>query len=67
MPRANADPPAAPPVVSERWPVVRVPVPPSWKLWLEEAAEARALSVAALVRQCIRGLMISRHENGGNS
>jgi len=57
-------PPDAP--ESEHWPILRVRVPPDWKRWLEDAAAARALSVAALVRQCIRALMISRHENGGN-
>lgn len=46
------------------WPILRVRVPREWKVWLEEAADARALSVAALVRQCIRSLMITRHENG---
>jgi hypothetical protein len=51
-------------MVSERWPVIRVAVPPEWKAWLDEAAKARALSVAALVRQCIRELMLSRHGNG---
>lgn len=46
----------------EAWPKLVVRVPPSWKVWLEEAAAARALTVAALVRQCIRGLMITRHD-----
>lgn len=57
-----AAPEAAPPVESEAWPVLRVRVPPDWKRWLEQAADARALTVAALVRQCIRSLMIQRHE-----
>lgn len=39
--------------------VVVVRVPAQWKRWLEEAAEARGLSVAALVRVCIRDLMIA--------
>lgn len=48
--------------------MVAVRVPPDWKRWLEEAATARGLSVAALVRQCIRALMITRHDdNGGTS
>lgn len=47
-----------------KWPVLRVRVPPQWKVWLEDAASVRALSVAALVRQCIRALMVTRHENG---
>jgi len=64
MSPAIPDPPSAPPVASERWPVVKVPVPPEWKRWLEEAAAARALSVAALVRQCIRALMIQRPHGG---
>ena len=37
-------------------------LPRSWKRWLEEAAQARAMSVGALVRQCIRDLMIRRRE-----
>jgi predicted HicB family RNase H-like nuclease len=45
--------------------MLRVKVPPEWKRWLEEAAAARAMSVAALVRQCIRGLMIARHDEDG--
>jgi hypothetical protein len=44
------------------WPVLRVRVPPDWKEWLEDAARHRALSVSALVRQCIRELMIARHK-----
>ena len=44
------------------WPILRVRVPPEWKIWLEEAAAARGLAVAQLVRQCIRNLMITRHE-----
>ena len=47
---------------SPKWPIIAVRVPPEWKAWLEEAAQARALTVAALVRQCIRNLMITRHE-----
>jgi len=42
---------------------LRVHVPRSWKHWLEGAAEARALSVGALVRQCIRDLMIRVRES----
>lgn len=40
---------------------LRIRVPVDWKRWLEEAALVRGLSVSALVRQCIRGLMIERH------
>lgn len=47
------------------WERLELLVPRSWKRWLEEAATARAMSVGALVRQCIRALMITRHENGG--
>lgn len=64
MPRTRQEPapdsPDAP--EDERWPILRVRVPPEWKRWLEEAAAARALPVAALVRQCIRALMITRHD-----
>lgn len=71
MPRTRPEPatvpPAAPETESEAWPVLRVRVPPTWKRWLEEAAEARALPVAALVRQCIRDLMIRRHDTGGGT
>lgn len=35
-------------------------IPASWKRWLEEAARARALSVGAIVRLCIRDLMLQR-------
>lgn len=66
MPRATPDPSPAP-RPSDRWPTLKVPVPPEWKQWLEEAAQARALSVAALVRQCIRALMVTRHDDGGRS
>ncbi len=64
MPSARRDPAAVPPEIPESplWPKIVVRVPPEWKRWLEEAAEARALTVAALVRQCIRSLMITRHE-----
>ena len=65
MSAANREPVEVPAAAVERWPVVKVPVPPAWKRWLEEAAEARALSVAALVRQCIRALMITRHDQDG--
>ena len=47
--------------IGVRWPIIRVPVPPEWKRSLEDAAQARALSVAALVRQCIRNFMLQRH------
>jgi hypothetical protein len=47
---------------SPKWPIITVRVPQEWKTWLEEAAEARALTVAALVRQCIRSLMVTRHD-----
>jgi hypothetical protein len=62
-PDPAAIPASAPELESERWPLLRVRVPPDWKRWLEEAADARALSVAALVRQCIRTLMIARHDH----
>ncbi len=62
MPKATPDPSPALPAAVERWPVIKVPVPPEWKRWLEEAAGARAIPVAALVRLCIRDLMIRRHE-----
>lgn len=69
MPKARPGPDPAPvdalPVEDDRWPLVRVRVPPAWKVWLEEAAAARAMSVADLVRQCIRALMITRHDNEG--
>lgn len=58
---------ASPPRASELWPVLAVRVPPDWKRWLEEAARVRGLSVAALVRQCIRDLMIRRHDSNGSS
>jgi len=45
------------------WPTIKVRVPPTWKTWLEEAADLRAMSVAALVRQCVRDFMIRRHED----
>lgn len=63
MPSAHEEPATVPPDIPEspHWPKIVVRVPPEWKRWLEEAAEARALSVAALVRQLIRGLMIERH------
>jgi hypothetical protein len=64
MPSTRDEPAGVPPDSPESslWPKIVVRVPPSWKVWLEEAAEARALTVAALVRQCIRALMITRHE-----
>lgn len=64
MPRIRPDDvPAAEGVPeSPHWPIIPVRVPPEWKVWLQEAASARGLSVAALVRQCIRSLMITRHE-----
>lgn len=40
---------------------IRVLVPLQWRTWLDEAARARGLSRAALVRQCIRSLMVERH------
>ena len=58
------------PAEPESWVRLELLVPPAWKRWLEEAAAARAISVAALVRQCIRDLMIRRHDappNGGSS
>jgi hypothetical protein len=65
MPNSRADDEPTPSVSHESpgWPLLQVRVPPEWKIWLEEAAQARALSVAALVRQCIRVLMIARHES----
>ena len=64
VPGATPDPPLTPLDAPEapHWPRIVVKVPPEWKRWLEEAAAARALSVSALVRQCIRALMITRHE-----
>ena len=64
MPEARPIPADAPVEAPEpeHWPILRVRVPPAWKTWLEEAAAARALPVAALVRQCIRALMITRHD-----
>lgn len=65
MPSAHPEPAETPPEVraeSPHWPKIVVRVPPEWKAWLEDAAEARALSVAALVRQLIRGLMLERHK-----
>jgi hypothetical protein len=68
MPPANKEPTTGPPAAVERvaepWPVLKVPVPPEWKRWLQDAADARAIPVAALVRLCIRALMIQRHEGG---
>lgn len=64
--RIPADVPERAPEV-EAWPILRVRVPPDWKRWLEEAADARAIPVAALVRLCIRALMIQRHETGGDA
>jgi hypothetical protein len=67
MPNARPVPAEVPPGLPENpeWPKLVVRVPPDWKRWLEQAAEARALPVAALVRQCIRALMIERHNGGG--
>jgi predicted HicB family RNase H-like nuclease len=67
MPRQR--PAVVPPTsrASEVWPVLAVRVPADWKRWLEEAAGARGLSVAALVRQCIRELMIRRHDSNGGA
>lgn len=50
--------PAVPAVSDEPWVEIRVKIPAPWKRWLEEVAEIRALSVSAIVRQCIRTLMI---------
>lgn len=60
-------PPAAPPEGSpgEPWVPIRFKVPASWKRWLQEAADHRALTVSALVRQLIRNLMLERHGDGG--
>jgi predicted HicB family RNase H-like nuclease len=66
MPSARPEPaPDAPDARAEspHWPKIVVRVPPEWKAWLEEAASARALSVAALVRQLIRELMLERHRS----
>lgn len=48
-------------VAVEPWQELRILVPAQWKRWLQEAASVRGLSVSALVRQCIRELMIERH------
>lgn len=63
MSSTRAVPAVVPPDLPEspKWPKIVVRVPPDWKRWLEEAADARALTVAALIRQCIRALMIERH------
>lgn len=45
-----------------RWAELHVRVPRQWLTWLREAAEARGLPVAGVVRQCIRELMITRHD-----
>jgi hypothetical protein len=67
MPRQHAasTPPAS--RSNEPWVRITVSIPPAWKRWLDEAAAVRGLSVAALVRQCIRGLMVTRHETNGSS
>jgi len=67
MPRTRPAPATASARESELWPKVVVRVPPDWKRWLDEAARARGLSVAALVRQCIRELMLTRHRNGDST
>lgn len=41
---------------------IKLLVPIAWRTWLDEAAKVRGLSRAALVRQCIRGLMVARHD-----
>lgn len=51
----------------EPWVRLELLVPAPWKRWLEEAAKVRAISVGALVRQCIRDLMIRRHETSSSS
>jgi len=61
MPTPQTADSAAAPRGSEDWVDVRVRVPRSWKVTLEEIAQVRALSVAGLVRQLIRGLIIQRH------
>lgn len=63
MSQAQTDPVPAP-VVVEGMVSIKLLIPRSWKVWLDEAARVRGLSRAALVRQCIRGLMIERHGNG---
>lgn len=61
VPRATREPEPTPPPAGDRWPVLKVPLPPAWHAWLHEAANARAISMAGLVRQLIRELMIQRH------
>ena len=51
----------------EPWVRLELLVPAPWKRWLEEAAKVRAISVGALVRQCIRDLMIRRHDSNNGS
>lgn len=66
MPTPPKTEPVAATNVVEPWVELRVKVPADWKRWLEQAAHARALSVAALVRQCVRELMLQRHDREGN-
>lgn len=44
------------------WERLELDIPGSWKRELEKLAQARALSVAALVRQLIRELILRRHD-----
>jgi hypothetical protein len=63
MPAPTELPLDADAVGSERWVELRIKVPSLWRDWLREVAEARALSVSAIVRQCIRDLMVRRHDD----
>lgn len=51
----------------DAWVRLEILIPRTWKAWLVEASQARAMTVSDLVRQCIRGLMIERHraDDGG--
>jgi hypothetical protein len=62
MPTRKPTVAATEPERGEPWERLELLVPASWKRWLREAATARAMSVGDLVRQCIRALMIQRHE-----
>jgi hypothetical protein len=69
MPTRNTPVPVPDATRVEPWVRLELLVPAPWKRWLEEAAKVRAISVGALVRQCIRDLMIRRHDasNGSSS
>ena len=42
------------------WVTIKFKVPPDWKRWLDEAAQARATTVSEICRQLIRQLMLGR-------